>query len=147
MNTESDLHNRVLHTDDQLRDMLELLLQKANQRQMWLLFMDEHGRLGEPIMPMADYPADPRAIVPIEDLRDVEEAYVLMHRIGMLIELTGNAQAVLAWERVGGSGVRDEERAWARAMVEHAVSIGVPLRTQFVVHDAGVRQLHADDYL
>lgn len=147
MNTDTDLRNRVLHTDEQLRDIIELLLQEANQRRMWLLFLDDRGCLGEPIMPMADYPHDPLEIVHIDDLGEVAESHVLMHRIGMLRELTGNAQVVLAWERRGGRDVRDGERVWARAMAQQAAEQRVPLRAQFVLHSDGVRQLHPDDYL
>ena len=147
MNTDTDPRSRVLHTDDQLRDMIELLLQKANQRQLWMLFIDPRGCLGEPIMPMAGYPEDPLATVRVEDLGEVAESHVLMHRIGAILEMTGNAAVVLAWERPGTSEVREVERAWVRAMAEQAADLGVPLRAQFLLHGDGVRQIHPDDYL
>lgn len=143
----SSLRDRVLDHDDKLRDVLQILLQRANQRQMWLMFMDDRGCLGDPLMPMDDYPDDPNDVVEIDDLGSVSEAHVLMHRAGMLRELTGNVSVVIAWERVGSDSVMNSDRAWARAMAEASQRLEVPLRAQFIVHSHGVRQLHPDDYL
>nr|MBS1899416.1 hypothetical protein [Actinomycetota bacterium] len=143
------LRDLALDDDDDLRDAVELLLHRANQRQLWLLFIDGRGRLGEPLMPMADYPSDPLEVVPIDDLGDVAQAQALAHRIGMLREITGNAAVVLVWERVSDArvgGEEDDVRLWARAMRRQASSLGVPLRAQFLLHAYGVRQLHADDW-
>lgn len=144
------LRDHVLESDDDLRNVLELLLQRANQRQLWLLFVDGRGRIGDPLMPMADYPEDPLEVVTTEDLGDVTQAHLLSQRIGMLRELTGNAAVVLVWERVGGevvAGDDDGVRQWARAMRRQASSLGIPLRAQFLLHERGVRQLHADDWV
>ncbi|MBS1675602.1 MAG: hypothetical protein JSS74_16745 [Actinobacteria bacterium] len=149
MNAET-LRDHVLANDDDLRDAIELLLQRANQRQMWLLFIDGRGRLGEPIMPMADYPRDPLETVTVEDLGEVGHAQLLMHRMGLLRELTDNAAIVLVWERRGDDvvgGEDDDIRIWARAMRRQAAALGLSLRGQFLLHDHGVRQLHADDWL
>lgn len=147
MNTDTDPRTRVLHTDDQLRDMIDLLLQKANIRQMWLLFIDPAGRLGDPLMPMADYPHDPLELVRADDLGEVPQAQLLMQRTGMLREITGNAEVAFVWERRGDDVFRADELAWSRAMAEQAESQGIPLRAQFLLHDGGARQLHPDDYL
>lgn len=147
MNTEQSLRDRVLHTDDQLRDLIELLLQRANQRQLWLLFIDERGCLGDPLMPMSGYPEDPLETVRVEDLGEVAQSHLLMQRIGSLREMTGNAQVVLVWEHPGRKSVHKSDRAWARAMAEQAADLGIPLRAQFTLYGRGVRQLHQDDYL
>lgn len=145
--TSNALKSRVLDRDDDLRDVLEVLLQRANRRQMWLMFMDPRGCLGDPLMPIADYPEDPDDVVEIDDLGSVTEAHVLMHRAETLRELTGNTSLVLAWERSGTSAVFPADRAWAQAMASAAQKLDVPLRAQFIVHSRGVRQLHPDDYL
>ncbi|MDT0158148.1 hypothetical protein Q9R19_10980 [Microbacterium sp. ARD32] len=147
MNTEESLRDRVLHTDDQLRDLIQLLLQRANQRQLWLLFIDERGCLGDPLMPMADYPSDPLATVRVDDLGEVTESHLLIHRMGSLLKMTGNTGIVLVWEHPGRDAVRKADRAWARAMAEQAADLGIPLRAQFTLYGRGVRQLHPDDYL
>jgi len=147
MNQDTSLRDRILHTDDQLRDMIELLLREPNQRQFWLLFIDERGCLGDPLMPMAGYPHDPLETVRVDDLGEVSQSHLLMHRIGELRAMTGNAQVVLVWEQPGVDAVRDAERAWTRAMAEQAADLDVPLRAQFTLYERGVRQLHPDDYL
>lgn len=145
--TNLPLKDRPLRSDDDLRDLLELLIQRANQRQMWLLFIDERGCLGDPIMPMADYPDDPAELTRADDLGELTHARLLMHRAGMLCEITGNVQIALAWERIGANRVDVDDQAWARAMHEAAADLGIPLRAQFLVHSRGVRQLRLDDYL
>jgi len=147
MNDDTSLRDRILHTDDQLRDLIELLLQHPNQRQFWLLFIDERGCLGDPLMPMAGYPHDPLETVRVDDLGEVTHSRLLMHRIGMAREMTGNAQVVLVWERPGVETVQDADRSWARAMAAQATELDVPLRAQFTLYERGVRQLHADDYV
>ena len=145
--TRNPLKDLVLDHDDTLRDVLQVLLQSAIRRQMWLMFMDDRGCLGDPLMPMDDYPDDPNEVVDVDDLGSVTEAHVLMHRAGMLREMTGNVSVLFAWERVGNETITDDDRAWARAMADAAQTLGVPLRAQFIVHSDGVRQLHPDDYL
>ena len=141
------LKDLILDHDDDLRDLLQVLLRQANRRQMWLMFIDEYGRLGDPLMPMDDYPEDPHEEVEVDDLGPVDQAHLLMHRSGMLREATGNASVVLVWERVGPSTLDEDDRAWASAMADAASSLGVPLRAQFLLHNRGIRQLHPDDYL
>ena len=145
--TKSPLKDRVLDHDDDLTEAVELLLQRANQRQVWLMFMDERGCLGGPLMPMSDYPVDPNQEIEIDDLGTVTQAYLLMNRAGALLTATGNASVVLAWERRGAAVVGDDDRNWARAMTEAAQAQDVHLRAQFIVHARGVRQLHSGDYL
>jgi hypothetical protein len=145
--TSTTLKDLILDRDDDLRDLLHVLLRRANLRQMWLLFIDEHGRLGDPLMPMDDYPEDPHEDVEVDDLGRVDQAHLLMHRSGMLLEATGNASVVLVWERVGPSTLDEDDRAWASAMADAASTLEVPLRAQFLLHNRGIRQLHPDDYL
>ncbi|QTV80524.1 hypothetical protein [Microbacterium sp. NIBRBAC000506063] len=137
----------MLTTDDELRELLDLLLLRANRRQMWLLFIDELGRLGDPLMPMDDYPEDPRAMTTTGDLGDVSQSHLLMHRMGLIREAIGHESVVLVWERIGGSAITDADRCWGRAMAEEARLLEIPLRAQFVLHSQGIRQLHPDDYL
>lgn len=145
--TADSLHDRILHTDDDLREALEVLLERANIRQMWLVFIDQSGCLGGPLMPMNDYPADPAEFVEVDDLGVVTHAQLLMSRAGSLRTITGNAEVVLVWERTGDEGVLAADAAWAQAMAESAQMFEVPLRAQFILHSRGVRQLHPDDYV
>ncbi|WP_460782785.1 hypothetical protein [Microbacterium tumbae] len=145
--TTPALKDRVLDRDDDLRDVLELLLERANRRQLWFLFIDERGCLGQPLMPMADFPEDPDEVLDVEGLGEARHARVLVHRAELLREATGNQAIVLAWERLGSSAVSAEDRKWARAVMEESGMLAVPVRAQFIVHNRGVRQLHPDDFL
>lgn len=148
MTTEtSSLRERVLTNDSDLQHALRMLLDQAIRRQMWLMFIDEQGRLGDPIMPMADYPHDPHERAQIEDLGDVTTSYALMERARTIMEMTGNVSIVLVWERVGGPDVTPADRAWASAMAENARALQVPIRSQLILHDDGVRALYPDDYV
>ena len=142
-----DIRDRVVDRDDDLRDVLELLLDAAIRRQMWLLFIDERGCLTGPLMPMDDLRPDPDELVTTDDLGTVPLAEVLVTRMRMLLELTGSARTVLVWERRGSRRVLARDAAWARAMAEQAVAQGVPLRAQFLLHNKGLRQLHPDDWV
>lgn len=145
--TEIPLRDRPVRTDEELRALLEVLLLRANHRQMWLMFIDDRGCLGDPIMPMADYPDDPRELTTVDDLGEVTQAHLLMQRAGMLREITGGAAIVLAWERVGSSVSGVEDREWSQAMQAAATALDIPLRAQFLVHSRGVRHLPLDDCL
>src|SRR5690606_40911527 len=59
---------------------LEVLLERANIRQMWLVFIDQSGCLGGPLMPMNDYPVDPAEFVEADDLGVVTHAPLLIDR-------------------------------------------------------------------
>lgn len=143
--TNIPLKDRPLESGEDLRSLIEFLLDRADRRQMWLLFIDDRGCLGDPLMPMDDYPDDPTVITSTDDLGDLDHASLLMHRIGMLREMTGNEAVVLVWERLGSSIVGVEDREWARAMRDAATALEVPLRAQFVLHNRGVRELALDD--
>lgn len=145
--TNIPLKDRPLESGEDLRSLIEFLLDRANRRQMWLLFIDDRGCLGDPLMPMDDYPDDPTLITSADDLGEVDQATLLMSRIGMLREMTGNEAVVLVWERLGSSVVGVEGREWARAMRDAATALEVPLRAQFVLHNRGVRELALDDIL
>lgn len=139
--TTLPLKDRPLKTTEDLRALLELLLDKASRRQLWLMFIDDRGCLGDPLIPIGDYPDDPTAMTSVDDLGEVSEAKLLMHRFGRLREVTGNQAIVLVWERVGSSIVGVEDREWARAMSAAAASLDAPLRAQFMLHNRGVREL------
>lgn len=143
--TTVPLKDRPLESTEELRALIQTLLDRANRRQMWLMFMDDRGCLGDPLMPMDDYPDDPTEITSTDDLGEVDQATLLMHRMSMLREMTGNVAIVLVWERLGSSVIGVEDREWAKAMRVAAAALDVPLHAQFVLHSRGVRQLQIDD--
>lgn len=140
-------HDRVLHHDSELEEVLELLLTHAmNARQVWLLFLDDDHRLVGAIMPCDDYPDDPDDVSATEDLGVVPFADVLAHRLGEIFDVVGATRVVLVWERLGPREFAGDELRWARAMAAACAAAGVGLRAQFLLYGGGVRQLTTDDY-
>ena len=126
----SALRERVLECDDDLA-----------------VFLDDRQRLGDPIMPMDDYPENPDGIVSTDDLGDLPHAGLLVHRAEMIRGVSNNAAIVFVWERLGPRSIDKETAAWARSMAQAARELGAPLRAQFLLHDGGIRQLYPDDYI
>lgn len=132
--------------DAQLLGILNDLLEGATRRQLWLLFLEERDRLSDLVMPMADYPEDPRGTSVTADLGAVTNAHLLMQRMRMILEATGYLSIVLVWERVGDATMTDADRQWAEEMAREAQELGVSVRAQLILHDEGVRQLGLDDH-
>jgi hypothetical protein len=137
--------NRPLRNDDDLRALLEFIVQSARRRQVWLLFIDDRECLTEPLVPIEGYPGDPHAMTVVPDLGDVTEASLLLQRAEMMREALDAASVVLMWERPGSRSLGLDDRAWSTAMRDAAFAHGIPLRAQFLLHSSGVRQIHLDD--
>ncbi|MBL3700939.1 hypothetical protein [Leucobacter luti] len=136
-------------TVEQIERLLDPLLGRASQRQFWVLLFDAERRLLDPIMPFEGVPSDPDELSDTSDLGRVPFATVLRHRIAWLATTVGADSWVGVIERVGAERFTPADCAWARSMAAPgAPGIGAPpVRAQFVLHDSGVRQLTADDYL
>ncbi|QAY61022.1 hypothetical protein ET475_14175 [Microbacterium protaetiae] len=135
-------------TDDTLlTERVLFLLERANLRQFWMMFLDEHDVQAPTLMPCDDLPVDPCHQTHTDDLGTVTHAELLAARIAFLMEHCEFAQAVFVWERRGGPRVGEQERAWARELGAACVRHGVRVRAQFLLHDRGVRVLAPDDYL
>lgn len=137
--------NRVLTTDADLHDLLGLLLQRANQRQFWMVFIGADGRVAGPLMPMADHPSTPEQLCDTLDLGTVPFAEVIVNRAGSVCEMIGEVSVVFVWERIGPPKPNRLDLRWARAIAREAERVGVPIRAQFILHTGGVRQLAAEE--
>lgn len=136
--------DRVLEADTDLEEFLDVLLQDALRRQIWLLFLDADHRLIGPIMPMDDHPMRPDEVCATDDLGDVPFSRVLLARAGMIAEALDAASCVVVHERAGAAKPSAEVDEWALALRREATEAGLPLRTQFLLHDAGVAMIPAD---
>ncbi|WP_157540821.1 hypothetical protein [Microbacterium sp. XT11] len=137
--------NRPLRDDDDLRALLEFIVQSARRRQVWLLFIDDRDRLTEPLVPIDGYPADPHAMTVVPDLGEVTEASLLLQRAEMMRDALDAASVVIMWERPGARSIGLDDREWATAMRDAAFAHGIPLRAQYLLHSRGVRQIQVDD--
>lgn len=138
--------DRPLVTDAELHTTLELLLQAAEQRQVWLIMLGKDKCVAGPLMPMSDYPVDPEELVESDDMGPVTFARALLVRSGMICAMVGGREVVFVWERSGSRELTPSDIAWARATAREAAGDDVPkIRAQFVLHDGGLRQLRPDD--
>jgi hypothetical protein len=132
--------------DARLHELVELMLSGAIRRQLWLLFLREDDRLGDPLMPTDEFPRDPHEPTVAPDLGPTTAAQLIAARMPVVCEAIGATQLVLVWERPGGDRFGSEERAWAAAMAHAMRASTVRLRAQFVLHDGGLRALTPDDH-
>lgn len=132
----------TLTSTAELHGTIEQLLKAASQRQIWFLFLDEHARLIDPIMPMNDHPEDPKELHEIEDLGRVTFPAVLVHRTREIAKMIGASSFIVVWERPGGKELTVADRSWCEAIAGCAVTCDpwtVQLRAMFLMHDDGVR--------
>lgn len=125
---------RPLTTDADLQELLLGLLEAANQRQLWLIMLDDQQRLTGPLMPIEDLPPYPDHAAPI-----------LCERFAEISDLMGAESLVLVWERPGPARAYADDLAWARTIMAGAGSHELQLRAQFILHDTGIRRLTPDD--
>lgn len=139
--TQHQSSNPLTNTAE-LHGTIEQLLKAAIQRQIWFLFLDEHARLIDPIMPMNDHPVDPKELHEIEDLGQVTFPAVLVHRTREIAKMIGASSFVVVWERPGDKALTGTDRSWSEAIARCAATCdprAAQLRAIFLMHDNGVR--------
>jgi hypothetical protein len=136
MTSYADAQLQPLETDALIQHRVTELIGGACRRQLWFLFLDEHGVQLPVLMPIADPPLMPPP----------PESDVLLAMVGHLVEAVEASAIVLVVERPGGEEVSASDRAWAGALHAACHGVGVPLRALLLSHDHGVRWLAQDDY-
>jgi hypothetical protein len=122
--TDADIHKRV-----------EQLIGKANQRQLWLLFLDELGVQLPLLIPIDALPTAPS---------DAQTAEVL-DRVREVMGEIGASALVVVIERYGPSTLTAQDIEWARSLHRACDASGVVLRAQLLSHRTGVRWIAVDD--
>jgi hypothetical protein len=131
---EADL--QPLTTDSQIERRVESLIGRAQNRQIWLLFLDSNLVQSPLVLPVSDIPVAP----PGDDLDNWSEL------------LRGTTQAVdcsdviVVIERYAAERLTDADRAWARTLRDGCRVAGVTLRAVVLSHRNGVRLLADEDY-
>lgn len=120
-----------LSSEDAILDRVADLLERANQRQVWVLFLDDHDVQLPLLIPVADYPTAPND----------DEAPAFAATIAAASGEIGAAAVVLVWERYAGPDATASDRAWAAAMTQACPRAGVNVRAQLLCHRSGVRLL------
>ncbi|HEY0374451.1 MAG TPA: hypothetical protein VGC94_06625 [Amnibacterium sp.] len=113
-------------TDADLLETVSSLIGPAARVQLWLLPLDADG------VPL-------RLVIPIEDVPlDPEVMPRLGTRVGEMAAVGGWASLVLVWERPGTAWLTPREEQVVEAF---RTAVGLPLRAEFLSHDAGVRRI------
>ncbi|MGK0742825.1 hypothetical protein ACSHWG_13245 [Leucobacter sp. Z1108] len=138
------MKDRALPTDTELRDQLQLMLDRAFRTQLWMLFLSSDHRILDPIMPMDDLPRSPDVLCNTEDFGKVAFSRVLVDRANAIRQMVGGESTVFVWERPGLARPTSKDLAWARAIAHEAVDQGLRVRAQFTLHSGGVRRIAED---
>lgn len=145
--TRIDAHaagERPITTDRDIEKRVADLLQRANRRQWWTLYLDDADVQQPLIMPMAGYPEDPLASSGAEG-HDGTVAEFIASRLAEIVESIDAAKVIFVWERPGDAVITGSDRRWASALGAACRAAGIAVRAQLVLHDRGVRWLAPDD--
>jgi hypothetical protein len=125
-----------LTTNALIEERVAGLLGRAIQRQLWLLFLDEHGVQLPTLIPLDGLPPLPPG------LSDTALCSMLRH----VTESAGAHSLVFVLERYADARLTPTDIDWARALHRACDEAEVPLRGILVSHRRGVRWVAQDDY-
>ncbi|HEX4443843.1 MAG TPA: hypothetical protein VHZ81_09750 [Galbitalea sp.] len=124
-----------LSSDANIQDRVEQLIGRANQRQLWLLFLDELDLQLPLLIPIDGLPSEPS---------DEQTAQVL-DRVREVMGEIGASSLVVVIERYGPATLTPQDIEWSRSLRRACDASGVALRAQLLSHRTGVRWIAADD--
>jgi hypothetical protein len=124
-----------LSTDAAIQERVEQLIGRANQRQLWLLFLDEFD-LQLPLL----IPIDGLPIQPSDD-----GTAELLDRVREVMGDVGASSIVVVIERYGAATLTPHDGDWARSIRRVCEASGLSLRAQLLSHRNGVRWISDDD--
>jgi hypothetical protein len=125
----ADTQTDPLDTDADITLRVRQLIGRANQRQIWLLFLD-HQHVQLPlVIPIDGLPLSPS---------DADVAIVLEH-VGEVMAEIGAEAIVTVIERYASPRLTSRDLEWATAIRVGCVNAGISLRAQLLSHRTGVR--------
>ncbi|MCZ4501178.1 MAG: hypothetical protein JWQ74_3735 [Marmoricola sp.] len=130
-------HGRPLVTDDDIEERVAAIVGRAQQREIWLLFLDGDGMQLPVLAPFGEPP-----IVP-----DKSDLPAWSGVIGEIVEATGARSVIAVIERYGSQFLTHPDRLWARLVANACGEAVVPLRAIVVSHRRGVCVIPPDDYV
>jgi len=124
-----------LDTDAAIEERVADLIGRANQRQLWLLFLDELDLQLPLLIPIDGLPTSPSD----------EQLAAVLEGVREVMGDIGASSIVVVLERYGPATLTDQDIAWARSLRSGCNANGVTLRAQLLSHRSGVRWIAADD--
>jgi hypothetical protein len=122
-----------LTTDALIEKRVADLIGRANQRQLWVLFLDEFDVQSPVLIPIEGLPDAPSGVGPGIALR-------------LAAEEVGATSIVLVWERYASAALSSSDREWIRAVTESCSEADVRVRAVLLSHREGVRWVAPDDW-
>lgn len=131
-----DIRTIPLPTDRELIPHLQVLLEEALRRQVWIMFLDEQSRPLPVLIPM-DVEAEARE----------GDAAALLQALSCVLLDFENATIVITLERPGPAETMDRDRRWLRSLREACVASGRAFRGPFLMLGDQITQVPPDDYV
>jgi hypothetical protein len=125
-----------LTTDAEIVERVAQLVGRANQRQLWLMFLDETNTQLPLLIPIDALPSEPT---------DVHTAHVLDH-VREVMDDMGASSLLLVHERYSASALTAQDVAWVSSLARACEASGVVLRAQLLSHRGGVRMIERDEF-
>ena len=126
-----------LTTDALIEQRVESLIGKAQNRQIWLLFLDQNQVQSPLVLPVSDVP-----VAPAPD--DLDNWCELIRGTTQAVDA---GDVIVVIERYAPDRLTDADRGWARMLSDGCRVAGVTLRAVVLSHRHGVRLLAAEDYV
>ena len=124
-----------LERDAAIMERVADLIGRANQRQVWLLFLDELERQLPLLIPIESLPTWP----------STQETAAVLDRVREVMGDIGARSIVVVFERYGPAALSEQDIAWASTVRDQCGSAGVTLRAMLLSHRSGVRWIAPDD--
>lgn len=125
-----------LTTDALIEQRVDSLIGRAQNRQIWLLFLDQNHVQSPLVLPVSDVPVAPAA-------DDLDNWCELLRGTTEAVDAN---DVIVVIERYAPERLTDADRAWARILSDGCRVAGVSLRAVVLSHRNGVRLLAAEDY-
>ena len=131
-----DIRTIPLPTDRELIPHLQVMLEMALRRQVWIMVLDEHSCPLPILMPL-DVEAEPYS--------DDVSAFADTLRC-LTMDFT-DSTLVLTLERPGPAAIMGCDKRWLRSIRESCVESGASFRGPYLLLGDTVRQVAPDDYV
>jgi hypothetical protein len=132
-----ETRSQPLLSDDDIGGRVAALVGRAQQRAIWLLFLDSAHVQLPVVLPFGDPPLTP----------DDSDCGAWAGLMASVAEGTGARSVIVVVERYGSPNFGAPDRAWARFIANGCGEAALPLRAVVLSHRRGVRTVPPDEYV
>jgi hypothetical protein len=125
-----------LTTDADIERRVADLVGRANNRQLWLMFLDEFDVQLPLLIPIESLPAEPTD----------DQTELVISQVRELMADIGASSVIAVLERYGAAALTAQDAAWSRSLWACCAQNGVTLRAQLLSHRTGVRWIAESEF-